>query len=117
MACALSWEKLVEMKDKQTEFWTLDGSSRLKIVEVNRKPKSIYIICVQTGKITWPLKYEKLKEVHEKIHKGELALVAHEIDRLAPTWGNYITGLLNFLGCRDQEAPAPPAPKERKRKG
>jgi hypothetical protein len=116
MTCALSWEKLVEMKDGQTEFWTLDGNSRLRIVEVNRKPKSVYFICVQTGKITWPLKYEKLKEVHEKIEKGELGLVAHEIDRLVPTWGNYITGLLTFLGCHEP-VPVVPPPKGKKRKG
>jgi hypothetical protein len=56
--CAFSWEKLVDMKENNVEFWTADGSKRLRIVEVNRKAKSLYMICCQTGKITWPLKFQ-----------------------------------------------------------
>jgi hypothetical protein len=99
MICSFSWEKLVDMKENGVEFWTADGSKRLRIVEVNKKAKSIYMICCQTGKITWPLRFQKLEEVHNKIHSGEVGLNPHEIDKLIPTWGNYITGLLRFLGC------------------
>ena len=97
--CSFSWEKLVDMKENNVEFWTADGSKRLRIVEVNRKVKSLYMICCQTGKITWPLKFQRLEEVHNKIHNGEVGLTPHELDKLIPTWGNYITGLLRFLGC------------------
>jgi len=55
------------------------------------------------GKITWPLSFRKLEEVHGKIHQGELGLTAYEIERCIPTWGNYVTGLLRFLGCRHQK--------------
>ena len=53
----------------------------------------------QSGKITWPLQYEKLEEVHNKIHNGEIALLSYEIDKLIPTWGNYVSGLFKYLGC------------------
>jgi len=99
MVCSFSWDRLVDMKENSVEFWTADGNKRLRIVEVNKKAKSIYMICCQTGKITWPLKFERLEEVHNRIHNGEVGLTPHEIDKLIPTWGNYITGLLRFLGC------------------
>jgi len=97
--CSFSWEKIVDMKENNVEFWTADGSKRLRIVEVNKKVKNLYMICCQTGKITWPLKFQRLEEVHNKIHNGEVGLTPHELDKLIPTWGNYITGLLRFLGC------------------
>ena len=53
----------------------------------------------QTGKITWPLDYAKLEEIHNKIHDGAVRLIPFEIDKLAPAWGNYITGLMKYLGC------------------
>jgi hypothetical protein len=28
-----------------------------------------------------------------------VALIPYEMDRLIPTWGNFITGLLRYLGC------------------
>jgi hypothetical protein len=40
-----------------------------------------------TGKITWPLDYEKLKGVHDQIHRGEIILDPYEIDKAVPTWG------------------------------
>ncbi len=98
--CSFSWERLLEMKDEKVEFWTADGSRRLQIIEINLKARSIYMICRQTGKITWPLRYDKLEEVHNKIHSGEISLVPNEIDKLVPTWGNYITGLLRYFGCQ-----------------
>jgi len=96
--CSFSWEKLKEMEDNGAEFWTADNLSLLRIVEIDEKEKSIYIIN-QTGKITWPLKYQKLEEVHEKVHGGKVAFTPSEIDRLVPTWGTYIAGLLKHLGC------------------
>ncbi len=98
MSCSFSWEKLREMKENQTEFLAGDGFDRVRIIEIDEKKKSIYMIC-QKGKITWPLKYKKLEEVHNKVHNGEIDLFPFVIDRLAPTWGSYITGLLKFLGC------------------
>jgi hypothetical protein len=53
----------------------------------------------QLGKKTWPFKYYKLEELHKKFHNGEITLLSHEIDKLAPTWGNYVAGLLKYLGC------------------
>jgi len=96
--CSFSWEKLKEMEDNGAEFWTADNLSLLRIVEIDEKQKSIYIIN-QTGKITWPLKYQKLEEVHEKVHSGKVAFTPSEIDKLVPTWGTYIVGLLKYLGC------------------
>ena len=96
--CSLSWEKLKEMKDKEIKFWAADGLNLLRIVEIDEKRRSFYMMN-QSGKITWPLKYEKLEEAHHKIHDGEITLISYEIDKLIPTWGNYIAGLLNHLGC------------------
>jgi hypothetical protein len=96
--CSFSWEKLKEMKDKETKFWAADGLNLLQIVDIDEKRRTFYVIN-QSGKITWPLKYQKLEEVHNKFHNGEIALLAYEIDKLVPTWGNYIAGLLKYIGC------------------
>ena len=88
----------MEMKENKTEFWAGDGFNLIRIVEVDEKKKSLYMIN-QSGKISWPLKYQKLEEVHHKIHKKEINLLPFEIDKWVPTWGNYITGLLKYLGC------------------
>jgi len=96
--CSFSWERLKEIKNNKIEFWAADGLNLLRIVDIDEKRKSIYVIN-QSGKITWPLKYQKLEEVHHKIHNGEISLLSYEIDKLVPTWGNYIAGLLRYLGC------------------
>jgi DNA-binding response OmpR family regulator len=96
--CSFSWEKIKEMKDNQIEFWAGDGFSRLRIVDVSERERSIYMI-TREGKKTWPLDFQKLEEVHDKIHQREIALLAYEIDRYIPTWGNYVSGLLKYLGC------------------
>jgi hypothetical protein len=86
--CSFGWEKLREMKEKEVKFWAADGLNLLQIVEIDEKRKSFYVIN-QSGKITWPFKF----------HNGKVALLAYEIDKLMPTWGNYIAGLLKYLGC------------------
>jgi hypothetical protein len=96
--CSFSWDKLKEIKDHKIEFWAADGLNLLRIVDIDEKRKSLYVIN-QSGKITWPLKYQKLEEVHHKIHNGEISLLSYEIDKLVPTWGNYIACLLKYLGC------------------
>ena len=96
--CSFSWEKIREMKDNQTEFWAADGLTRLRIVDVSERDGNISMI-TQDGKITWPLRYEKLEEVHNKIHRGEIPLRAYESDRHIPTWGNYVSGLLEYFEC------------------
>jgi len=96
--CSFSWEKLREMKDNQIEFLAGDGSNLLRIIEIDEKQRSIYLIN-RIGRMSWPLKYQKLQEVHNKIHGGEIGLVPYEIDKIIPTWGSYITGLLKYLGC------------------
>ena len=98
LQCSFGWEKIREMKDNQTEFWAGDGLTRLRIVEVNERDGSIFMI-TQDGKKTWPLRYRKLEEIHNKIHRREIPLLAYEINRLIPTWGNYVSGLLEYLGC------------------
>jgi len=98
LQCSFSWEKLKEMKDNQTEFWAGDGLTRLRIVDISEKDGNIFMI-TQDGKKTWPLRYQKLEEIHDRIHRREIALLAYEIERHIPTWGNYVSGLLEFLGC------------------
>jgi DNA-binding response OmpR family regulator len=96
--CCFGWDKLREMKENQTEFWAGDGLTRLRIVDLNERDGSIFMI-TQDGKKTWPLRYRKLEEIHSKIHRGEIPLLAYEINRRIPTWGNYVSGLLEYLGC------------------
>ena len=98
--CSFSWEKIKEMKDSQNEFWAGDGFTRLRIVDVNERDGTIYMI-TREGKKTWPLDFQKLEEVHNRIHRRELALLAYEIDKAIPTWGNYISGLFKHLGCEE----------------
>jgi len=96
--CSFSWEKLKEMKDNKIEFWAADGLNKLQIFEIDEREKSFYIIN-QLGKRTWPFGFQKLEELHNKFHRGEITLLPYEIDKLVPTWGNYIAGLLRYLGC------------------
>ena len=96
--CSFSWEKLKEMRDKEIKLWAADGLNLLRIIEIDEKRRSFYMIN-QTGRMTWPLQYEKLEEVHNKIHNGEITLLSYEIDKLIPTWGTYISGLFKYLGC------------------
>ena len=96
--CSFSWEKIKDMRSKKIEFWAADGLSLLRILDIDEKEKSFYIVN-QLGKRTWPFRYQKLQEVHHKFHSGELTLHPYEIDKIVPTWGNYIAGLLKFFGC------------------
>jgi hypothetical protein len=98
LGCSFSWGKLVEMKNDKIQFLAGDGFKRLRIVEADEKTRSIHMIC-ELGKITWPLRFDKLEEVHQKVHAGVVTLIPYEMDRLIPTWGNFITGLLRYLGC------------------
>ncbi|HYA92041.1 MAG TPA: hypothetical protein VEK32_11150 [Thermodesulfobacteriota bacterium] len=86
------------MKDKEIGFWAADGLTKLRIFEIDEKEKSFYVVN-QLGKRTWPFKYQKLEELHKKFHCSEITLLAYEVDKLAPTWGNYIVGLLKYFGC------------------
>jgi len=96
--CSFGWEKLIEMKDSKTQFFAGDGFKRLQILDIDGKTKNIHMVC-ELGKKTWPLHFDKLKELHDKIHDGKIKLIPYEIDRLMPTWGNFITGLFKYLGC------------------
>ena len=96
--CPFSWEKLKEMSDQDIKFWAADGLNQLRIVGIDEKQKSFYMVN-QSGKVTWPLRYEKLEEVHARIHSGGLTVLSYDIDRLIPTWGNYISGLFRYFGC------------------
>jgi len=98
--CSFGWEKLKEMKENQIEFWAGDGFTRLRIVDVDERDETIYMI-TREGKKTWPLDYKKLEEVHNRIHRREIALLAYEIDKAIPLWGNYVSGLFKYLGCEE----------------
>ena len=97
-SCSFSWEKLKEMRDNKTDFWAADGLSKLRIFEIDEIEKCVYMIN-QLGKKTWPFPYYKLEELHKNFHDGKIALLPYEIDKFAPTWGNYVAGLLRHLGC------------------
>jgi DNA-binding response OmpR family regulator len=96
--CSFSWEKIEEMKDDQIEFWAGDGFTRLRIVDTAPKGRFIYMV-TREGSKTWPLKFQKLEEVHNRVHRGEIPILAYEIDKYIPTWGNYVSGLFKYLGC------------------
>ncbi len=99
--CSFSWEKLIEMKETNIQFFAGDGFKRLKILDIDTKVKNIHMIC-ELGKKTWPLSFTKLEELHQLIHEGKVKLIPYEIDRLMPTWGNFLTGLFKHLGCNHQ---------------
>ncbi len=100
--CSFGWEKLIEMKENKIQFFAGDGFKRLQILDIDKKTKNIHMIC-ELGKKTWPLNYTKLEEMHQLIHDGKIKLIPYEIDRLMPTWGNFITGLFKYLGCNQQQ--------------
>jgi len=96
--CLFTWEKLKELKENKIEFWAADGLTRLRILEADEKDRKIYLI-TNKGEKTWPLRFQKLEEVHNKIHNGEIQPIPYEVDKHVPLWGGYITGLLRHLGC------------------
>jgi len=96
--CSFSWQKLKEMKDNNVEFFAGDGFKRLRIIDIDERARSIHMVC-ELGKITFPLKFKKLEEVHEKVHSGKVSLIPYEIDKGIPTWGDFVTGLLRYFGC------------------
>lgn len=96
--CRLSLETLKTMQEKQTIFFTAGGRSTLQIAEVNERAQTLKMKR-STGKITWDLDYRKVKAAHDRIHAGELAFDWRELDKVIPTWGNYVIGLLQYLGC------------------
>lgn len=101
--CAFSWETLVEMKNEGTQFFAGDGFKRVRILDIDEKTKNIHMVC-ELGKKTWPLHFDKLEELHRRIHDGEINLIPYEIDRWMPTWGNFIAGLFKHLGCNKNES-------------
>ena len=98
VTCSFSWESLKEMRNNNVEFFAGDGFKRLRIIDIDEKARSIHMVC-ELGKITFPLKYKKLEEVHEKVHSAKVLLIPYEIDKLIPTWGNFVTGLFRYFGC------------------
>jgi len=96
--CGFSLEAIIKMKDSQTVFWTAGGRKKLLISEVD-KDKQTLRMERSTGKITWRLDYKKLEDLHSRIHSNDLALKTKAIDKIIPTWGNYITGLFKHFGC------------------
>jgi hypothetical protein len=96
--CSFSWEKLMEMKEHKIEFWAGDGLTRLRILDADMRQRTIHMI-THKGEKTWPLKFQKLENIHNRIHNGVIAPIAYEIDKYAPMWGNNIKGLLQHLGC------------------
>jgi len=98
--CSFSWETLMGMKEQGIEFWAGDGQTRLRILDADERKRKIHMV-THKGEKTWPLKFEKLEEIHDKIHNGEIRPMAYEIDKHAPMWGNNIMGLLKYLGCLD----------------
>ena len=97
-SCSFSWEKLKELKDSKVEFWAADGLIRLRILEADEKDRKLYFV-TNKGEKTWPLRFEKLEEVHNKIHNGEMEPIPYEIDKSIPLWGGCIGGLLRYLSC------------------
>ena len=90
----------MEMKEQGVEFWAGDSQTRLRILDADERKRRIHMV-THKGEKTWPLKFEKLEEIHDKIHNGEIRPMAYEIDKHAPMWGINIMGLLKYLGCLD----------------
>jgi hypothetical protein len=42
--CSFSWEKLMEMKEQEIEFWAGDGLNRLRILDTDKRQKTIHMI-------------------------------------------------------------------------
>src|SRR4030066_1281652 len=75
--CSFSWEKLIEMKDKNVEFFAGDGYKRLRIIDIDEKTKSIHMIC-ELGKISWPLGLERLEEKNKISHRGKADFIPYK---------------------------------------
>lgn len=105
--CRLSIRRLKEMAEKggtKEMFKTFAGTKEMNIYEINTETRKIRMRR-STGKLTWGLGVDALIDVHDRIHAGQLDLGPYEIDRIKPTWGNYIAALLKHLGCRKAVLP------------
>lgn len=96
--CQFSLNTLKQMQEDHTTFYTAGGRRELWIAEVDEASKTLKMER-STKKITWSLDLGQLKDVHDRIHYEGLLLDAKVIDKIIPTWGNYVTGLLRHLGC------------------
>ncbi len=96
--CDFNLESLYKMKENATIFYTAGGRKTLKIAEIDTITGTLKMER-STGIITWQLRLDKLMEVHNRIHCGELEFNYKDIDKAIPTWGNYVTGLLQHFVC------------------
>lgn len=87
------------MQEEHTTFFTAGGRKQLWIAEIDEVSNTLKMER-STRKITWTLDLAQLKDVHDRIHHEGLLLDSKEIDKIIPTWGNYVTGLLRHLGCK-----------------
>ena len=85
------------MQENQEVFYTVARHKKLLIFDIDQSNQKIRMKR-STGKITWALDYQKIKDVHDQIHNGELKLDQYAIAKEVPTWGTYITALLTYLG-------------------
>lgn len=68
----LSLAKLKGMQENDTVFYTAGGRRELRIAAVNDLNRTV---CMRrsTGKITGPLKYGKIEEIHNLVEQGKLS--------------------------------------------
>lgn len=96
--CRFSIHTLKDMQKNHIPFKTGGGESIAWIHEVNEEKRTVYIER-STHKVSWALDLDKLEDVHNRIHSGELILDQYVIDEVAPTFGTYIAGFLKHCGC------------------
>lgn len=99
--CRFSIKKLEEMAEQTgtgEKFRTAGGRNEMSIREVN-KEKGYIIFRRSTGKLTDELKLDRLADIHDMIHEGQIDNDYKQIDEIYHFWGNYISGILKHLGC------------------
>ncbi len=90
------------MLDANERFRTAKGRNEMGLAHLMEN-KKVIIMERSTGGETGPLLFDDLSEVHDLIHDGQLDLETKSIERYKPRltrWGNYMTGVLKYLGTK-----------------
>ena len=89
--------KLNELCDGNIVFFTAAGKAELSIAEVDNTKQTIRFRR-STGKIVEPCKIEYIKKICTQVNECGMEANYKNANKVVPYFGNYIVGLLNYIG-------------------
>ena len=96
--CNFSISKLKEMAETGEKFSTTGGRTMISVKEVNSE-RGYIVFTRPSFRPTAAFSIDDLKFIHDLIHDGKIDNDYEQIDEIFPMWGNYISALLQHVGC------------------